>query len=271
MCLIILANDIQSINYKDLEIAYNRNSNGFGVMYINKKDQFISDKFVPNNFTEVKNFFNLHKNETDRIAIHFRYTTEGKTNKKNCHPFISYQDDKRTIGLMHNGARLPIPLIHKNCSDTWHYNEHYLKPVLKQNPNVILNQDYQKELQEHINQDKFLFLDSKTKKFIIINEDEGNYRGANWFSNDYWNIQKLSVPKISYAKYNDQFDLNYNYDLEEWNDYNNQYDYNFIPTNEEISNWSEIEIENFVEQCIESDCTYPLVDIISDYKKYLKS
>jgi len=93
MCLIILANDIQSINYKDLEIAYNRNQNGFGVMYINKKDQFISEKFVPNNFTEVKNFFNLHKNETDRMAIHFRFTTEGKTNKKNCHPFISYQDE----------------------------------------------------------------------------------------------------------------------------------------------------------------------------------
>ena len=149
MCLIILANDIQSLNYKDLEIAYNRNKNGFGVMYLDQKDNFVSDKFLPKNFNELKNFFNVHKAKAqNQIALHFRFTTEGATNKKNCHPFISYQSDNRTIGLMHNGARLPIPLIHKNCSDTWHFNEHYLKPVFKNNPNIIFSNRDTKELIE---------------------------------------------------------------------------------------------------------------------------
>ena len=266
MCLIILANDVQSLNYKDLEIAYKRNSHGFGVMYLDNKDNFISDKFVPKNFNEVKNFLNLHRTRTKAaIAMHFRFTTEGKTNKKNCHPFISYQDDKRTIGFMHNGARLPIPLVHKNCSDTWHFNEHYLKQVFKNNPNIILQKNYIEELEDHIGNDKLLFLDSKTKKFIIVNEKVGNYRGANWFSNDYWNDQvfKFSKPKIQYNNYNNYFD-----------DLDNQYtnlDYYNVPTNEELCNMTEIEIHNFIDECIETDNVFPIVDIIQDYKKYIAS
>ena len=61
MCLIILANDPKSLKYDDLETAYKRNSDGFGVMYINKSNKFIADKFTPKNFGELKNFFNIHK------------------------------------------------------------------------------------------------------------------------------------------------------------------------------------------------------------------
>ena len=151
MCLIILVNDTKALSFKDMETAYKRNSDGFGIMYMNKENKFISEKFLPKNFNEVKNFFNIHKvNAKGQIAIHFRFTTEGKTNKKNCHPFISYRTEERQIGMMHNGARLPIPLINKNYSDTWHFNEHYLKTVLRKNPNLILNSDYQSELEDHI-------------------------------------------------------------------------------------------------------------------------
>ena len=92
-----------------------------------------------------------------------------------------------------------------------------------------------------------------------MNESVGNYKGANWFSNDYWNVQKFSTPKIQYNFY-DQLDNNYNYDHE--------YYYN-VPTNEELANMSEIEIHNFIDGCIESENVFPLVDIIQDYKKYL--
>ena len=39
-------------------------------------------------------------------------------------------------------------LIHNGSSDTWHFNQHYLKSVLQNNPNIILNKDYQDELAE---------------------------------------------------------------------------------------------------------------------------
>jgi len=268
MCLIILANDIKSLDYKDLETAYERNQNGFGVMYLDKKENFISDKFVPKNFTELKNFFNVHKqNANNQMALHFRFTTEGKTNTKNCHPFISFKNEKRTIGLMHNGARLPIPLIYPKCSDTWHFNEHYLKPLFKNNPNLILKKTFQDELQDHIEQDKFLFLDSMTRKFIIINEKLGNYKGANWFSNDYWNIKKFSfnTPTLTFKKHDDNFfnslDNSYNYDMESY--------YNFVPTNEELIKWNESDVHDFIDLCVANEDYYPLIEIINDYKKYI--
>ena len=61
MCLIILANDIKSLSMDDMETAYNRNSDGFGVMYLNKKNNFVSEKFLPNDFCKrsVFNFINL--------------------------------------------------------------------------------------------------------------------------------------------------------------------------------------------------------------------
>ena len=260
MCLIIMANDVKSLNYKDLETAYKRNSNGFGVMYMNKENKFVSDKFLPKNFNDVKNFFNVHKTQTNKMAIHFRFTTEGKTNKKNCHPFISYKSDDRVIGMMHNGARLPIPLIHKNCSDTWHFNQHYLKTVFANNPNAILKDEYQDELAEHIDNDKMLFLDSKTSKFIIINESLGNYKGSNWFSNDYWD-----TPKISYRLDND---LNY---------YGNGFHGHHVLdqsvnnidfySDDEISRIPNNELHDFVDDCHYSEDMSPIYNLVDRYKK----
>jgi len=270
MCLIILANDLKSLDYKDLETAYNRNSQGFGVMYMNKENKFITDKFLPKNFNEVKNFFNVHKSQTDKMAIHFRFTTEGATNKKNCHPFISYQDDKRKIGFMHNGARLPIPLIHKKCSDTWHFNQYYLKPLLSENSNIILNKDYQTELENHIDDDKLLFLDSQTSKFIIINETSGNYKGANWFSNDYWNISL--APKLSYRLDNDYLS---NYDDNDFYSSGHLVERSMTPqldflSDHEILKMGKNELYDFVDDCYYSEDMSPIYNLVDRYKRNVK-
>ena len=263
MCLIILANDLKSLSYSDLETAYKRNSDGFGVMYINKENKFVSDKFVPKNFTEVKNFFNVHKSQTNKMAIHFRFTTEGKTNKKNCHPFISYKSDNRIIGMMHNGARLPIPLIHPNCSDTWHFNQHYLKSVLANNPNAILKEEYQKELGNHIGNDKMVFLDSQTSKFIIINEDEGNYKGSNWYSNTYWKDTPLSI----------NWDSNWDNDLNAYGYRGHHLLENPVSSqmrflsDDEIIQLADNQLYDFVDDCYFSEDMSPIYDLARRYKK----
>ena len=56
MCLIVLVNDKKSFNKNDLKTAYKRNQNGMGVMYVNKNNEFVSDKFLPKNENEVINF-----------------------------------------------------------------------------------------------------------------------------------------------------------------------------------------------------------------------
>ena len=82
MCLIIVANDLKSLNYKDLETAYKRNSDGFGVMYLDNKKNFVSDKFCPKNFNELKKFFNYHKNKTDQMAIHLDLKLKERSTKR---------------------------------------------------------------------------------------------------------------------------------------------------------------------------------------------
>ena len=257
MCLIILANDIKSLSMDDMKTAYTRNPHGFGVMYMDHKKNFVSDKFVPKNFNEVKNFFNLHKEKTNVMAIHFRFKTEGKTNKKNCHPFISFNKDNRTIGMMHNGPKLPIELKHDNCSDTWHYNHYLLKPKFEKNPNKVLENSFQKAISEHIDNDKMVFLDSKSEKFIIINENLGNYKGKNWFSNTYWEIPKPNFNLNLYGS-------NHNY---------NSFDYDYVstPTEKEIKKMTYMDIEMFVDHCFTHYDTVPIIELISKYQRKILS
>ena len=264
MCLIIVANDLKSLNYKDLETAYKRNSDGFGVMYLDNKKNFVSDKFCPKNFNELKKFFNYHKKKTDQMAIHFRFKTEGAINKKNCHPFISYQKNNRTIGLMHNGARLPIPIIHNGSSDTWHFNQHYLKSVLQDNPNIILNKDYQDELSEFIDKDKLVLLDSQSNKFIIINEKLGNFKGANWFSNTYWQDQ----PITTFKSQNDNKINYYGGHLNSWDDY--QYDWFNDLDISDVLELNNNEIYDYIESCMHHERVDVIADIIFKYKNLMK-
>ena len=286
MCLIVLVNDKKSFNKDDLKTAYRRNQNGMGVMYVNKNNEFVSDKFLPKNENEVINFYNLHASNTNKIAIHLRFTTQGKTNKKNCHPFISYKKDNHFIGLMHNGARLPIPLHNKNFSDTWHYNE-YLKNLFQHNPKLIFNKDFQRELEDHIGTEKLIFLDSKSKQFIIINELEGNYQGSNWYSNEYWQ----DTPKISYLSDNDN-QLNYygnNDNFNGWNyldddkkeilepylyDYDKEKPKRYLDTHlldefysdDKIKNTPIAELYDFVDDCYYSEDMTPIYDLVTRYK-----
>ena len=53
MCLIVIVNDKKSFNKDDLKTAYKRNQNGMGVMYVNKNNKFVYDKFLPKNENEV--------------------------------------------------------------------------------------------------------------------------------------------------------------------------------------------------------------------------
>ena len=278
MCLIILVNDKKSFNKNDLKTAYKRNQNGMGVMYVNKNNEFVSDKFLPKNENEVINFYNLHSSQTDKIAIHLRFTTEGKTNKKNCHPFISYKKDNHFIGLMHNGPKLPIPIHNSNFSDTWHYNE-YLKNLFQHNPKLIFNKDFQRELEAHIGTEKLIFLDSKSKQFIIINEFEGNYQGSNWYSNEYWQ----DTPKISYLSDNDN-QLNYYGNENNFNGWNylddNDYDYDkekpkrYLDTHlldefysdDRIKNTPIAELYDFIDDCYYSEDMTPIYDLVNRYK-----
>jgi len=178
---------------------------------------------------------------------------------------------------MHNGARLPIPLL--NNSDTYFFNENYLKPLFRQNKNILNSKYFIEELESHINSDKLVFLDSKANQFFIINSNEGNYVGKNWYSNDYWNI----IPTSSYNSYKNydyskSFDNQYNYDTETYNNlpYQNNFDddYSFYPNDlkaKDIINMDLKDIDLLIDDLFLSDQQEILSELIFELCEKLRT
>jgi len=189
MCLIIKSNNPKDLDLNLMECAYQNNSNGFGVMFYNK-GKVHTHKIVPKNFDDIKKMWLKYKDLNTSIGIHFRFTTVGDTKRSLSHPFQVLKKGEngsdRDLFVMHNGARLPTPIIDKDKSDTHQFIKWVIKPQLQNNPNLLYNAEWTEALEELIGSDKLLFLDGKTQEFTIINQDEGkDVKNVGWVSNTY--------------------------------------------------------------------------------------
>ena len=90
----------------------------------------------------------------------------------------------RDLWLMHNGPRLPVPILEDDKSDTWHFVKHMLYPILENNPDFIENDDFIRMLDRIIGSEKLLLLDSHVG-FIRVNENAGTKKDNMWLSNTY--------------------------------------------------------------------------------------
>jgi hypothetical protein len=115
MCLIFVrTKQTEPLNYTALEQAYKDNPDGVGIMWWDNGWKETRSIEVP--YAEVEQFLDKLEGRKLTWAIHFRWATAGKVNKRNCHPF--------PIGkgayLMHNGV-LPYTPTRKERSDTWQF------------------------------------------------------------------------------------------------------------------------------------------------------
>ena len=187
MCLIIQTNTPKNLNRDLLECAYENNSDGFGLMLFNQ-GKVHTHKIVPKTFADVEKMWKSYKDMDIPMALHFRFNTNGETNRAMSHPFqvLNKQDHGRDLWLMHNGPNLPTPMLDKGKSDTHQFIKWIIRPQLANNPNLLYNIEWQESLGEMIGTDKLCFLDGKTKEFTIINSDQGkDVDGIGWLSNTY--------------------------------------------------------------------------------------
>ena len=140
------------------------------------------------------------------MGLHFRFNTNGDTVRAMSHPFqilSKAKGDSRDMWVMHNGPQLPTPMIEDNKSDTHQFVKWVLRPQLSANPKLLYNAEWQEMFEELMGTDKLLFLDGKTKEFVIYNEDEGkDIENIGWLSNTYSIQPSFSSPR------------NYEYDFE---------------------------------------------------------
>jgi len=228
MCLIIQTNEPKKVDIDLMECAYQNNSDGFGVMFYNN-GKVHTHKIVPKSFKDINKVWDIYKDLDTPMGIHFRFTTEGETTRSLSHPFqvLNAKEHDRDLWVMHNGARLPTPMIDANKSDTHQFIKWILRPQLSHNPAMLYNVEWQDMLAETIGTDKMVFLDGKTKEFTIVNPQQGKeVQGVGWVSNTYsinrgvgfnYDINKgKKVPNTLYGNYGNgsiYSDRSYQYDF----------------------------------------------------------
>jgi len=224
MCLIIKSDNASELKANLLKSAYSNNSDGFGGMFL-ADGKIQTFKELPQNENEVIKLWDKFKDMKIPMGLHFRFTTNGGTNKANCHPFevLNKKQHNRDIWVMHNGPQLPTPMIDVDKSDTHQYVKWVLRPMLANNPELIYNNDWKEMIEDSIGSDKLLFLDGSNGKFTIINEDHGETLDNMWLSNTYsinrgvgsdYDVDTDTIsnkPKNNYITFNSSWGQGYDY------------------------------------------------------------
>ena len=224
MCLIIKSDNASELKANLLKSAYSNNSDGFGGMFL-ADGKIQTFKELPKNENEVIKLWDKFKDMKIPMGLHFRFTTNGGTNKANCHPFevLNKKQHNRDIWVMHNGPQLPTPMIDVDKSDTHQYVKWVLRPMLANNPELIYNNDWKEMIEDSIGSDKLLFLDGSNGKFTIINEDHGETLDNMWLSNTYsinrgvgsdYDVDTDTIsnkPKNNYISFNSSWGQGYDY------------------------------------------------------------
>lgn len=124
MCLIIECNKHIPISYKLMEEFQRRNDDGFGFMWV--QDGELKTYKTPNGSLEELYAKYQELMEFDPV-IHLRQKTHGLIDHENTHP---YPVGTTGIWLMHNGVLSGGNQEDTSKSDTWHFINRVIEPIL---------------------------------------------------------------------------------------------------------------------------------------------
>lgn len=197
MCLLITQKKTsQKLSNEWLEDFYSSNSDGLGVMYA-QDGKLIVEKFLPKDAKDLAHFYKNHIAGRE-CAYHFRMRTHGDIDLFNCHPYevLNKSEHGLDLWLMHNGVLATGNTQDQSKSDTYHYIQNYLKPMLAKNPDYFLEPSFMDLVGSHIgSSNKFVLMDN-LGRMVTINEEAGVYWAGLWLSNTYaWSASKSASKK----------------------------------------------------------------------------
>jgi len=175
MCIAIYKPEQKIISKTTLQECYSSNPDGAGFMYAEDKQLQIQKGFF-----SFDSFYDAYKQHQDKkVVIHFRIKTHGEINETNCHPFAV----NSSLAFVHNGIINGLDG-DKKLSDTIHFNEQILQPLVNKWGNLALFQDPMINLIEgRIGYSKLIFLD-RHGNHKIMNESKGQWDDGVWYSNN---------------------------------------------------------------------------------------
>lgn len=194
MCLLVKQSKTSPILSNEwLEDFYSYNSDGIGVMWANHGDLVIK-KVLPKSADDFIQFYHSEIAGKD-CAFHLRMRTHGDIDLTNCHPYevLNRAEHGIDLWLMHNGILATGNKADETKSDTWHYIQDYLKPMLSANPDFAFTPAFAEIVGEHIGaSNKFILMDNEGRQ-TTINEKSGVYWAGLWLSNTYaWSASTSS-------------------------------------------------------------------------------
>lgn len=203
-----------------LSDIFTSNPDGIGFMYGTAKGLKVT-KTLPKNLGDATAFIQRLPNDDREIAIHFRWTTHGKTDMVNCHP---YDVIPGYIALMHNGILHTGNAADKTKSDTWHFINDYLHTAVSASPDLVYDTGFVAMLEEFIGNNRFVFMNGEGR-MQHVNYDQGIEHDDLWFSNTYaWTPSRL-IPSYKSATLK-TYDYTSKYGSYMDDEYDEMYDYN---------------------------------------------
>lgn len=202
MCLLIKQPAGTVFTEKFLKGVYALNEDGIGVMYA-ENDTIYIHKALCKTYEQVEKFMKDHV-EGRECAVHFRMQTHGDINLLNCHPYeVITEAEGYPLWLMHNGVLATGNAKDKTKSDTWHYIQDVLRPMLLKNPEFYKTQAFADVVGGHIGSGNKFALINAEGFIALVNEKQGvQYNGA-WLSNTYaWDTTGTEHGFTNYGWYN---------------------------------------------------------------------
>lgn len=201
MCLLIKKPAAAEFDFADISDFYYHNSDGFGVMYAEGGVLRVF-KTIPANASEAWEFYVKHAQGRDCVA-HMRMKTHGHIDLTNCHPYEVFGDGAdMPLYLAHNGV-----LSHGNSkdaskSDTWHFINDVLRPILKHAPELAFEPAFIELLENEIGSSNKFAMMNHEGRIALVNEDAFvEYKGA-LLSNTYaWSAHKGGYGVKSYGRF----------------------------------------------------------------------
>lgn len=206
MCLLITgkSNAIRATLLNTAGLMYDifkSNEDGIGAMYVTSKNKLRTPKVLPKTLGECIAFISQLPDDDRSLALHWRMRTHGNVDLENCHPYPVV--DGR-IAMMHNGVLSQGNAADKTKSDTWHYINDVVRPMLAEAPTMFRNKAWMNLVEDDIgNGNRFAIMDH-TGELVVLNKHTGITHDGVWFSNTYAWSPELLIPgyktKVSYGK-----------------------------------------------------------------------
>jgi hypothetical protein len=199
MCLLVNQPASTVFTEDFIKDVYSRNSDGFGVMYAEHGKVHVY-KCLPTSGDDMYAFYQAHAEGRDCVW-HARMQTHGDIDLDNCHPYRVTDD----IWLAHNGILSTSNAADKTKSDTWHFIRNIIAPALTGNPDLMLDESWQKMIGSIIGNGNKFGLVRADGETVIINQQSGvNFVGA-WLSNTYaWSTTKFGFRQTYQSSYSGQ-------------------------------------------------------------------